>query len=109
MTAAAAMLAVGQVAPADGAEPPPQELEPIGGVIAGPRGLTVRVTSGGCTTKADFAHYTEPRGEAVTVAFARRRLDRCGGKAGEVEILFSYQELGLARGQAVVVLNPIGR
>jgi hypothetical protein len=101
--------ATGQVLSAGEAEPPSSELEPIHAVIAGPRGLTVRVTSHGCTTKADFAHYTEPRGEAVTVAFARRRLDRCGGVAREAEILFSYEELGLARGQPSVVLNPIGR
>jgi hypothetical protein len=117
MAAAVAMLAgvafadvaAGQALPAGAAEPPPQGLEPIGGVTAGPRGLMVRVTSHGCTTKADFAHYTEPRGEAVTVAFARRRLDRCGGAARELDLVFSHEELGLVKGQPVVVLNPIGR
>jgi hypothetical protein len=106
---ALADVAPGQVLPAGAAEPPPQELEPIGGVTAGPRGLMVRVTDHGCTTKADFVHYTEPRGEAVTVAFGRRRLDRCGGAAREMELVFSYEELGLVKGQPAVVLNPIGR
>ena len=109
LLALGAALAVGPAMAQTPPEPPPQELEPIHGVIAGPRGLVVRVTSHGCTTKADFAHFTEPRGQAVTVAFGRRRLDRCGAGARELELVFSYEELGLTRGQAVVVLNPIGR
>ena len=115
LVAAAALVFAGaaraQVSPADPPppDPPPSELEPVRAVVAGPRGLMVRVTSHGCTSKTDFAHYVEPRGDAVTVAFARKRLDRCGGRRGELEILFSYEELGVARGQPLVVLNPIGR
>jgi hypothetical protein len=93
----------------DAPEPPPAELEPVHRVVADRRGLTIRVTTRGCTGKADFAHFTEPRGQTVTIAFARKRLDRCGRRAGQLDILFSYAELGLAPGQPVVVLNPVVR
>ena len=73
------------------------------------RGLTIRVTTHGCTRKADFAHFTEPKGQTTTIAFARKRLDRCGQRAGQMDILFSYVELGLARDQPVIVLNPLAR
>ena len=88
---------------------PPAELEPVHKVVADRRGLTVRVTTHGCTNKADFAHFTEPKGQATTIAFARRRLDRCRIAEAQVEFLFSYEELGLAPGQAVMVLNPLMR
>jgi len=88
---------------------PPAELEPVHKVVADRRGLTVRVTTHGCTNKADFAHFTEPKGQAMTIAFARRRLDRCRSGDGEVDILFSYEDLGLTPGQPVMVLNPLVR
>jgi len=90
-------------------EPAPAELEPIHKVLADRHGLTVRVTTHGCTTKADFAHFTEPKGQATSLAFARRRLDRCRGAEGQVDLVFSYEELGLAPDQPVMVLNPLVR
>ena len=90
-------------------EPAPAELEPVHKIIADKRGLTIRVTTRGCTKKADFAHFTEPRGQTVTIAFARKRLDRCGQRAGQLDILFSYAELGLTKDQPVMVLNPLAR
>jgi len=93
----------------DAPEPAPAELEPVHKVVADRRGLTVRVTTHGCTAKADFAHFTEPKGQTTTIAFARRRLDRCGQRAGQLDILFSYEELGLAPDEPVMVLNPLAR
>ncbi len=93
----------------DAPDLPPAELEALHRVIAGPRGLTVRVTTHGCTAKADFAHYTEPRGDVVTLAFARRRLDRCRSGDGQIDLVFSYEEVGLTPGQPVMVLNPLAR
>jgi len=93
----------------EASEPAPAELEPVHKVVADKRGLTIRVTTRGCTGKADFAHFTEPKGQTTTIAFARKRLDRCGQRAGQLDILFSYAELGLARDEAVMVLNPLVR
>jgi hypothetical protein len=90
-------------------EPAPAELEPVHKVVADKLGLTIRVTTHGCTRKADFAHFTEPKGQTATIAFARKRLDRCGQRAGQLDILFSYEELGLARDEPVMVLNPLVR
>jgi hypothetical protein len=90
-------------------EPAPAELEPVHKIVADKHGLTLRVTTHGCTKKADFAHFTEPKGQVVTIAFARKRLDRCGQRAGQLDILFSYAELGLTPGQPVMVLNPLAR
>jgi hypothetical protein len=109
------LLAVGAMALAvpafaqDAPEPAPAELEPVHKVVADKRGLTIRVTTRGCTRKADFAHFTEPKGQTTTIAFARKRLDRCGQRAGQMDLLFSYAELGLARDQPVMVLNPVVR
>lgn len=82
------------------------ELEPVG-VTAGREGLMVRVASKGCAAKADFVFRVDrARGRAV-VAFARRRLELCPlGEAGTTDLLFSYAELGLRRGERVVVANP---
>jgi hypothetical protein len=107
-----AMAAAALAAPAfaqDVPEPAPAELEPVHKVIADRHGLTIRVTTHGCTTKADFAHFTEPKGQAITIAFARRRLDRCRSGESQLDILFSYEELGLTPGQPVMVLNPLAR
>ena len=90
-------------------EPAPAELEPVHKVIPDKHGLTIRVTTRGCTKKVDFAHFTEPKGQTTTIAFARKRLDRCGQRAGQLDILFSYAELGLTKDQPVMVLNPLAR
>ena len=108
LTLAASALALPALAQ-DAPEPAPAELEPVHKVVADKHGLIIRVTTRGCTKKADFAHFTEPKGQAITLAFARKRLDRCGQRAGQLDILFSYEELGLSPGQAVMVLNPVAR
>jgi hypothetical protein len=87
--------------------PGPAELEAVFAVSADGDGLTVRVSSNGCTRKEDFAFYVERKGAATTVAFARKRLDRCRSFArGHADLAFSYAELGLSRDTPVFVLNP---
>ncbi|MDP2212268.1 hypothetical protein [Phenylobacterium sp.] len=84
------------------------ELEPLYAADAGRRELTIKVASNGCTTKADFAFYVERRGEAVTLAFGRTRVDGCQSLAvGHVELAFSYAELGLEPRDPVFLLNPL--
>ncbi|USQ97535.1 hypothetical protein [Caulobacter sp. RL271] len=83
------------------------ELEPLLAVEARPDALVIRVTSKGCATKADFVfHVDRQRGRAV-VAFARRRLETCKGPAGTLELRFGYDELGLTRGERIIIANPI--
>lgn len=84
------------------------ELEPLYRADAAREGLTIRVASNGCTAKADFAFYVERKGEAVTLAFGRRRLDPCRSFArGHVDLSFTWRELGLERRSPVFLLNPL--
>jgi hypothetical protein len=89
---------------------PEGELEALDGVRAEREGIVIRAASNGCTVKADFAFYVERRRTATTIAFARRRLDRCRPllPVPPVELAFRWQELGLDRsGPPLLVLNPI--
>lgn len=84
------------------------ELEPLYSAVAGRDAITIRVSSHGCTVKADFAFYVERRGQAVTLAFARKRLDTCKSFAvGETELTFTWAELGLEPRAPVFLLNPV--
>ena len=88
--------------------PPYAELEPVFGASAGREGLTLRVASNGCTAKPDFTFYVERRGQAVQIAFARRRIDTCKSFAqGKTELTFSWAELGLDAAAPVFLLNPL--
>ena len=65
-------------------------------------------SSNGCTAKADFAFYVERRGEAVTLAFGRKRVDTCKSFAmGKTDLSFTWAELGLAPRTPVFLLNPL--
>ncbi len=82
-----------------------EELEPLYLVHAGRDGLTIRVASRGCTDKADFTFYRE----ADRLAFARKALDVCRSAGGQVDLTFSWAELGLRPGAEVRLLNPLAR
>jgi hypothetical protein len=84
------------------------ELEPLYAATAGREAIVISVPSNGCTAKADFAFYVERRGQAVTLAFARKRLDSCKSFAmGRTELSFTWAELGLAPRTPVFLLNPL--
>lgn len=84
------------------------ELEPLYGADVGRDAITIAVASNGCTAKADFAHYVERRGEAVTLAFGRKRLDTCKSFAmGRTDLTFTWAELSLPRRGQVFLLNPL--
>jgi hypothetical protein len=84
------------------------ELEPLYRAEAGREALTLSVGSNGCTAKADFTFYAERQGEAVRLAFARRRVDTCKSFAmGRTELSFSWAELGVGPRTSVFLLNPL--
>ena len=93
--------------PPVGLSPPLAELEPIYGMQTGRDGLTIRVRSGGCAAKEDFAFYVERRGQTVAVAFGRKHVEACKADPQPAELVFTWQELGLAPRTPVVMLNPI--
>jgi hypothetical protein len=82
------------------------ELEPIYLARAGREALTIRVGSNGCTGKADFAFYVQRQGGAVQLAFGRKRFDACKAP-GQVELTFTWAELGLSPRTPVFLLNPL--
>jgi hypothetical protein len=87
---------------------PLAELEPLYRAEAGREVLTISVASNGCTTKADFAFHLERRGEAVTLAFGRKRIDTCKSFAmGRAELTFTWAELGVEPRTPVFLLNPL--
>lgn len=84
------------------------ELEPLYAASAGREKITIKVASNGCTAKPDFAFYVERKGDAVTLAFGRRRIDPCKSFAmGQTELSFTWVELGLPPRTPVVLLNPL--
>lgn len=84
------------------------ELEPIYLADAQRDRLTIRVSSNGCTTKGDFAFHLERRGQAVALAFGRRRLDTCRTVApGHADLSFTWAELGVPPRTPVFLLNPL--
>jgi len=83
------------------------ELEPLLAAEAGPGALTIRVSSKGCAARADFVFRVDRKAGHAVVAFARRRLETCKGPTGVADLAFSYEELGLTRGERIVVANPI--
>ena len=106
-----AALALGGCATAAPQAPGPgalSELEALYSATAGREALTIRVASNGCTAKDDFAFYVEHRGDVVTVAFGRKRIDACKSFAmGHAELTFTWTELGLAPRTPVFLLNPL--
>ena len=83
------------------------ELEPLYSASAGREALTIRVASNGCTRKEDFAFFVEKKGDAVTLAFGRKRLDPCKSFAmGHTDLTFTYAELGGAGRTPIFLLNP---
>ena len=84
------------------------ELESLYSAEAGREALTISVASNGCTARADFAFYVERRGQTITVAFGRKRIDSCKSFAmGRIDLSFSWAELGVAPRTPVFLLNPL--
>ncbi|HEX3365523.1 hypothetical protein [Phenylobacterium sp.] len=108
--AALALGGCATVAPPAAAPGPLPELEPLYAVETGREGLTIRVASGGCTARPDFAFYVDRRAGEVSLAFARKHVDVCKTAPGQAEVAFTWAELGLAPRTPLFLLNPmIGR
>ena len=100
--------AAGGVRVTEPAAPGFSELEPLYRADAGREAITISVASSGCTAKTDFAFHVEQRGEAVTLAFGRKRLDTCKSFAmGKTDLSFTWAELGVPSRAQVFLLNPV--
>lgn len=83
------------------------ELEPLLAASVSADSLTIRVVSTGCTAKESFSFYVEREAGRHAVAFARKTLDRCRAAPRPVELSWTFAELGLPKGAAVAVVNPL--
>ena len=84
------------------------ELEPIYRVDARREAIVISVASNGCTRRDDFTFHVETKGQATTLAFARKRLDTCQSFAmGRTDLTFTWEELGVAPRTPVALLNPL--
>jgi len=85
----------------------PGQLEPIH-AAAITRDLAVFwVSSNGCTEKDDLTPVIDRAGDGSTITLRRIDEDTCDQPMAEgIEIIWSFEELGLAPGSRVQVNNP---
>ncbi len=85
----------------------PGQLEPIH-AAAITRDLAVFwVSSNGCTDKDDLTPIVGHRGDASTITLRRIEQDECDTPVADgVEVIWSFEELGLTPGSRVSVNNP---
>ncbi|MEH6663868.1 MAG: hypothetical protein V7678_03375 [Brevundimonas sp.] len=95
--------------PASSVELEPRALESVHGVRFERDQAVVRVTSNGCTEKSDFRVEIVDGGDmAGEMALVREEPDPCRALTAEgVELSWTYAELGLERGAALVLANPL--
>ena len=82
-------------------------IEPVYGVSVAKAGVTVRLASNGCTKKADLTTAVSTSPPRPLVLIARKHADACKGAPAAVEIVWSYEDLGLKPGQAFSLANPL--
>ena len=87
-------------------------LMPVYGVSTDGRGVTVQMQPAGCNTlKSDFTVAISKAVDRPTILFARRSpttsLVVCKAQPREVEITWSYDDLGLRPGQPFSLANPL--
>jgi hypothetical protein len=84
------------------------ELEPLYAATAARDALTIRVASGGCTQKEDFAVFVDETPAGARIAFGRKRLDTCRSfAAAYADLAFTWAELGLEPNATVFLANPL--
>ena len=98
-----------RTASATSVEMEPRELESVHGVRFERDQALVRVTSNGCTEKSDFrVEIVDGGAMAGEMTLVRDEPDHCRALVAEgVELSWTYDELGLERGAALVLANPL--
>jgi hypothetical protein len=85
----------------------PGQLEPLHAAALVNNTAVFRVSSNGCTTKADLQPVVSTHGDASVITLRRISEDRCKTPLDEgVQVIWSYQELGLKPGSSVSINNP---
>jgi hypothetical protein len=91
----------------DHTQPASADLEPLSRISFDGSKMTVVVGSNGCTQISNFeVRITE--GDKAEIALARTKPDLCRAIVPEgVSLSWTYEELGLKKGQPVIVKNPL--
>ena len=85
----------------------PGQIEPVHAVAVARDQAVFRVSSNGCTAKADLTPVVRRAGDASVISLRRVREDRCGSPRPEgVELRWTFEEMGLAPGARVSIENP---
>jgi hypothetical protein len=85
----------------------PGQLEPIHAAAITPDLAVFWVSSNGCTRKDDLRPVIRKRGQTAEITLRRLDEDRCDRPMSEgLQVEWSFEELGLRRGEPVIVNNP---
>ncbi|WP_396595346.1 hypothetical protein [Brevundimonas sp. R86498] len=85
----------------------PGQLEPLHAAAITRDFAVFRVSSNGCTDKDDLSAVVDRHGDTSTITVRRLDQDLCETPVAEgVEVIWSFEELGLTPGSRVSVNNP---
>lgn len=102
------LIALFQSVPVPELTPPVAPLEQVYAVHRDTDGLAVRVRSNGCTSAASFIASTVQQGDQKEASLVRAQPDYCRALLRDgVVIKWTWAQLGVAPGDAVIVRNPL--
>lgn len=85
----------------------PGQVEPVHSAVIVHDQAVFRVTSNGCTTKADILPVVRPSNDGPIITLRRIKEDRCRESQPDGEsISWSFDELGIPSGSRLSVDNP---
>lgn len=89
------------------AVPMPGQMEPVHAAVIAHDQALFRVTSNGCTAKADLTPIVRQVRDEAVITVRRIKEDRCQRPVADgLEVSWTFEELGLAPGARVSVENP---
>jgi hypothetical protein len=93
--------------PVQSAEVLPGQIEPVHSAFIVHDQAVFRVTSNGCTTKADILPVVRPSNEGPIITLRRIKEDRCrDAQPDGASLSWSFEELGIPSGSRLSVDNP---
>ncbi len=85
----------------------PGQMEPVHAAVIAHDQALFRVTSNGCTAKADLTPIVRQGRDEAVITVRRIKEDRCQRPVADgLEVTWTFEELGLAPGARVSVENP---
>jgi hypothetical protein len=71
-------------------------------------GITINVSSGGCTSKSSFTHKVTKIKKVYEIDFVRTQMDACEAfYPYGTKLTFAFGELGLTRGSVIKIKNEV--